>query len=223
MHNSMRHPRVKICCIASVEEAKLAISLGADALGLVSAMPSGPGPIGEDEIARIRRHIPPAVGSFLLTCEQDSAAVIEQLRRTRCNTVQLCDELTRGSYDDVREAVIGVSIVQVIHVTGNASFDQAMQLAGTTDALLLDSGRPSLAVKELGGTGRVHDWTISRKICDASPVPVFLAGGLTPANVAEAIRRVRPFGIDVCSGLRTSGRLDASKLAALFAAIDSPA
>lgn len=217
----MARPRVKICCIASREEAKLAISHGADALGLVSAMPSGPGPISEDQIAEIRPFIPPPIGSFLLTCAQDVALVVEQLRRTRCNTVQLCDELTRGRYDELRNALPGLSIVQVIHVAGEDAFEQAMRAADGVDALLLDSGRPSLAVKELGGTGRVHDWTISRRICDAAPVPVFLAGGLTPAKVAEAIRQVRPFGVDVCSGVRTGGVLDAVKLAAFFAAIDS--
>ena len=213
------HPRVKICCIASVDEARMAIRYGASALGLVSAMPSGPGPIGEDEIARIRRHIPPPVASFLLTCRQDVAGVVDQLRRTGCNTVQLCDELASGGYDHIRAALPGVSIVQVIHVTGPSSLDEAMRAAEGADALLLDSGRPALAVKELGGTGRVHDWTVSRRICQSSPVPVFLAGGLTPQNVADAIDQVRPFGLDLCSGVRTNGKLDEQKLAAFFAAV----
>ena len=212
-------PRVKICCIASAAEARLAIAYGADALGLVSAMPSGPGPITDDEIARIRPHVPPPVASFLLTCRQDAPGVVEQLRHTRCNTVQLCDELTRGGYDDVRAALPAVSIVQVIHVTGEPSFDDAMRAAEGADALLLDSGRPGLAVKELGGTGRVHDWSVSRRICESSRVPVFLAGGLKPENVVDAIQQVRPFGLDLCSGVRTNGKLDEQKLAAFFAAV----
>lgn len=212
-------PRVKICCIASIDEARTAIRYGADALGLVSAMPSGPGPISDEEIARIRAHIPPPVASFLLTCRQDADGVIDQLRRTGCNTVQLCDTLTRGSYRQIRGALPGISIVQVIHVTGDESVDEAMSVANEVDALLLDSGRPSLAVKELGGTGRVHDWAVSRRIREASPVPVFLAGGLKPDNVADAIRSVRPFGVDLCSGVRTNGKLDEQKLAAFFAAV----
>jgi phosphoribosylanthranilate isomerase len=133
--------------------------------------------------------------------------------------VQLCDELTRGNYDDIHDALPGVSIVQVIHVTGDTSIDEAIRASERADGLLLDSGRPSLAVKELGGTGRVHDWTVSRRICEASRVPVFLAGGLTPANVANAIEQVRPFGLDLCSGVRTNGKLDEQKLAAFFAAV----
>jgi phosphoribosylanthranilate isomerase len=215
-------PRVKICCIASVEEARLAVGAGASAVGLVSAMPSGPGPIPEDEIALIRRHVPPPVATFLLTCAQDAAAVVSQLRRTGCNTVQLCDELTAGSYADLRAALPGLSVVQVIHVSGKESLGQALRVAPYVDAILLDSGRPTLAVKELGGTGRVHDWSVSAKIRQASPVPVFLAGGLTPTNVRQAVEEVAPFGLDVCTGVRTNGRLDPQKLSAFMAAVGPP-
>jgi phosphoribosylanthranilate isomerase len=93
-----------------------------------------------------------------------------------------------------------------------------MLAAGEADALLLDSGNPSLRVKELGGTGRVHDWTISRRICADAGVPVFLAGGLGPGNVAEALRAVGATGVDICSGVRTDGALDRAKLARFIAA-----
>ncbi len=87
------------------------------------------------------------------------------------------------------------------------------------DAILLDSGNQKLAVKELGGTGRTHDWRISRQIVESVHVPVFLAGGLTPENVLVAIRKVRPFGLDICSGLRTNGHLDEEKVQQFFASI----
>ena len=211
-------PRVKICCIASAEEARLAIAAGASAVGLVSAMPSGPGPIPEDAIAAIRRRVPPPVATFLLTCAQDAAVIVDQLRRTGCNTVQLCDQFTSGGYEHLRAALPGLSVVQVIHVGGEESLDQALRVAPHVDAILLDSGRPMLAVKELGGTGRVHDWSVSARIREASPVPVFLAGGLTPANGRRAVAEVGPFGLDVCTGVRTNGRLDPQKLAAFMAA-----
>src|ERR1043165_9333850 len=212
-------PRVKICCMASVAEARLAIEHGASAVGLVSAMPSGPGPIPEELIAEIAATIPPGVSSFLLTCLQDAASIIDQQRRLRVNTIQICDRLTHGSYQDLREALPGISLVQVVHVTGPEAVDEAIAVAPHVDAILLDSGNQSLAIKELGGTGRAHDWTLSRKIREAIDVPLFLAGGLNPANVAAAIREVQPFGIDVCSGLRTEGHLDPQKLAAFFAAV----
>jgi len=211
--------RIKICCIGSIEEARLAVRYGAAALGLVSAMPSGPGVIGEDLIAEIAAIIPPGVASFLLTSRQSVGAIIEQQRRLRVNTLQLVDELTDGTYADLRAALPGVGLVQVIHVTGEEALDRALAVAPHVDALLLDSGNPNLRVKELGGTGRRHDWQISRRIVEAVVVPVFLAGGLRPDNVAEAISTVWPYAVDVCSGVRSDGHLDEAKLAAFTAAV----
>ena len=210
-------PRVKICCIASAEEARLAVECGASAVGLVSAMPSGPGVIDEALIAEIAARVPPPVATFLLTCRQDAASIIAQQRRCRANTLQLCDRVPAEVYAELRAQLPGVSLVQVVHVRGEESFEEAVRAAPHVDALLLDSGDQSLAVKELGGTGRTHDWRVSRRIVEASPVPVFLAGGLRPENVAEAVETVRPFGLDVCSGVRTEGRLDAEKLRRFFA------
>jgi phosphoribosylanthranilate isomerase len=210
-------PRVKVCCIASVEEAHAAVVCGASAVGLVSEMPSGPGVIAEELIAEIAARVPPPVATFLLTCGQDARSIIEQQRRCRVNTLQLCDRVPVEVYSELRAELPGVSLVQVVHVGGEESFEEARTVARHVDALLLDSGNQSLAVKELGGTGRTHDWRVSRRIVEASPVPVFLAGGLRPENVAEAVEAVRPFGLDVCSGVRTDGRLDAEKLRRFFA------
>ncbi|HEV3469230.1 MAG TPA: phosphoribosylanthranilate isomerase [Pyrinomonadaceae bacterium] len=214
----MSRPRVKICCIASVEEMRLAVGCGASAVGLVSAMPSGPGVIGEELIAEVAARVPPPVATFLLTCRQDAAGIVAQQRRCGTNTLQLCDRVAPGVYAELRAALPGVRLVQVVHVRGPESIEEALAAAPRVDALLLDSGNQSLAVKELGGTGRVHDWRLSRRIRERAPVPVFLAGGLTPSNVAEAVGAVEPFGLDVCSGVRTEGRLDAAKLRAFFAA-----
>ena len=197
----------------------MAIEHGASAIGLVSAMPSGPGPIAESLIAEIAATVPPGVSSFLLTCKQDAASIVDQQRRLRVNTIQICDRLPDGEHLALREALPGVSLVQVVHVTGPESVEEAIAVAPHVDAVLLDSGNQSLAIKELGGTGRTHDWSLSRKIREAIDVPLFLAGGLKPENVAAAIREVQPFGIDVCSGLRTDGALDRHKLADFFTQI----
>ncbi|HWW94549.1 MAG TPA: phosphoribosylanthranilate isomerase [Vicinamibacteria bacterium] len=212
-------PRVKICCIRSVSEAWMAIRHGASALGLVSAMPSGPGVIAEETIAEIARMVPPGVGSFLLTSRQDAASIIEQQRRLRVSTLQICDRLASGSHRDLRAALPGIAIVQVVHVVGPESVAEAIGVAPEVDAILLDSGDPGRPVKELGGTGRRHDWRLSRRIREAVGVPVFLAGGLDPDNVAEAVAEVGPFGVDVCSGLRTGGALDEGKLSRFFEAV----
>jgi phosphoribosylanthranilate isomerase len=214
-----RLTRVKICCIASVEEAWLAIGSGASALGFVSKMPSGPGPIDEELIASIVPHVPPGIATFLLTSETTADPIIEQQHRTRVNTIQLVDAVEPGTHEALRDALPGVSIVQVIHVTGPESVEEAVELSPRVSALLLDSGNPSLAVKELGGTGRVHDWSLSRQIRDRASVPLYLAGGLNPSNVGAAIQAVRPFGVDICSGLRTNGALDETKVSAFMSVI----
>jgi phosphoribosylanthranilate isomerase len=218
-------PIVKICCIASVEEAFAAIDAGAAALGLVSAMPSGPGVIGDEAILRIAAAVAARAGAmpvdtFLLTARTDAAAIAEQHAAAGTTTLQLVDHVPAAELRRLRTLRPGAKIVQVIHVTGPASVDEARAAAPFVDALLLDSGNPTLAVKELGGTGRTHDWATSRRIRDAVwPLPLYLAGGLSPDNVLEAITTVAPHGLDLCSSVRSDGRLDAAKLRRFFAAV----
>lgn len=218
---AIRVPRIKICCIASVTEAAMAVECGASALGLVSHMPSGPGVISDQLIAEIAATVPPSIGTFLLTSRQQPKEIIRQQHLCRTNTIQICDHITSGTHRDLREALPGISIVQVIHVTGPESVEEAERVAPYVDAILLDSGNQKLAIKELGGTGRTHDWALSRAIRERVSVPLFLAGGLTPENVAQAIDEVSPFGLDVCSGVRTDRRLDGSKLKRFFSAVRS--
>ncbi|MCH9007271.1 phosphoribosylanthranilate isomerase [candidate division KSB1 bacterium] len=215
------HPRIKICCISSREEAWLAIRCGASALGLVSEMPSGPGVISEEQIAAIVTIVPPGVATFLLTCKQEVPGIIEQHKRCGVSTIQIVDTLESGTHADLRTALPGIKIVQVIHVSGEKSVEQSEKVAPQVDALLLDSGNPELQVKELGGTGRTHNWEISKRIRERVTVPVFLAGGLNPGNVAAAVQEVAPFGLDVCNGVRTDGKLDETKLAAFFSAANT--
>lgn len=210
--------RVKICCIASVEEARLAVSLGASALGLVSRMPSGPGVIDEAAIAPIAASVPPGVSTFLLTALTDADAIAEQHARCRTSTIQLVDRLAPGSLARLRAALPGITLVQVVHVLDDGAIDEAREASAHAHAILLDSGNPKLATKELGGTGRTHNWEISRRIRDAIDRPLYLAGGLNAGNVAEAVRVVEPFGVDLCSSVRTNGRLDAAKLRAFMLA-----
>lgn len=212
-------PRLKVCCIQSPAEAELALAAGADAVGLVAAMPSGPGVITEAAIAEIVARVPPPVATFLLTSEVHAAAIIAQQRRTCANTLQLCDAVGTDVLRELRVALPAVKRVQVIHVSGPAALDEAREVAPWVDALLLDSGNPALAVKELGGTGRVHDWSVSRRIREAVRIPVFLAGGLHAGNVAAAIAAVEPFGIDVCTGVRVGKHLDPARLTAFVTAL----
>lgn len=211
--------RLKVCCIRDEDELALAVRLGAHAVGLVSAMPSGPGVISDETAARLARACPPAVATFLLTSLLEADAIVEQQTRIRATAIQLVDAVAPDVLIALRARLPFTKLVQVLHVRDEASRTEARTVAPLVDAILLDSGNPSLAVKELGGTGRTHDWDVSRAVVEAVPIPVFLAGGLTPENVAEAIRHVRPFGVDVCSGVRTDGRLDQGKLTRLAATV----
>lgn len=211
--------RVKICCLASPAEAALAVSNGADAVGLVSAMPSGPGPIPEARIAAIAAGVPPGVTAVLLTSLREPEAVIAQQRRCGAGVIQLCASLPEDARAALRAALPGVRLLQVVHVRGEASVAEARRAAAAADGLLLDSGDPDAAVPVLGGTGRVHDWPLSRRIVESVDRPVFLAGGLTAENVGAAIAAVRPFAVDVCSGVRTGGSLDPDRLRAFMAAV----
>ncbi len=216
----LKRPAVKVCCIASIEEAQLAITAGADILGLVSAMPSGPGPLPDELIAQIAAAVPAPTQTFLLTCRTCAVDIAEQHRTVRTTGLQLVDHVPLDELRQLRQLCPGVRLVQVIHVLDEASIEEARAVAPLVDALLLDSGNPRLLVKELGGTGRTHNWATSARIVQAvQPMPVFLAGGLDASNVAQALAEVKPHGVDLCSRLRTDDRLDRVKLWALISSM----
>lgn len=175
-------------------------------------MPSGPGIIPEPQIRRIAAVIPPYVTSVLLTSHQTVSTIIAQHHRCRTNAIQIVDHLVEGTYDELRRALPGIDLIQVIHVTSRAAIEEAIDVAPSVDGILLDSGSPHQRRKELGGTGRTHDWAISTQIRKATDTPIILAGGLTPLNVSAAIQHVKPYAVDVCSGVRTHDRLDEAKL-----------
>lgn len=199
----------------------LAIKYGASALGLVSEMPSGPGVIDEDLIAEIVSRVPPPIATFLLTSKQSSEEIIKQQLKTRVNTLQLVDYVDYNEIKLLRRKLPGIKIVQVIHVFNESSVKEALGVEKYVDAILLDSGNPNLMTKELGGTGRTHNWAISKKIRDRVKVPVFLAGGLNPGNLLEAIKIVQPYGLDICSGLRTKNMLDEEKVKLFFKKVNN--
>ena len=214
-------PRVKICCIGSLEEAALAIKYGAAALGLVGEMPSGPGVIGDQMIKEIAAFVPPGVSSFLLTSKTTASGIIEPHRKVNTSTIQIVDKLKVGTFDQIRQALPNVKLVQVVHVIDERSVEEAIHVSDSVDAILLDSGNPNLMVKELGGTGKVHDWNLSRLIREEISIPLFLAGGINKENVVEAMEKVQPYGLDLCSSVRTNGKLDDSKLKEFFSIINN--
>ncbi len=210
--------RIKICCIKNIPEAEMAIKHGVSALGLVSEMPSGPGVISDDEIEKIVLSLPPFVSSNLLTCKTEFNEISMQLKKCKTSTVQIVDRVDKNIYTQLRNDFPSTKIVQVIHVSGVDSVTEAVEISKYVDGILLDSGNQNLKIKELGGTGRIHDWKISRRIRDSISIPLILAGGLNAEKVKEAVRIVRPYAVDVCSGVRTNGVLDENKLVSFIGA-----
>ena len=190
----------------------LAIEYGAAALGLVGHMPSGPGIISDELIKQIAEKVPPPIATFLLTSQTKPQDIIAHYKKANTTTIQIVDELEKREYQTLRKELPNVKLVQVIHVTDERAIKEAVELSTYVDAILLDSGNPNLTVKELGGTGRIHNWEISRRIRQSIKIPLFLAGGINKDNVRQAIEVVQPFGLDLCSSVRTDGKLDPEKL-----------
>jgi phosphoribosylanthranilate isomerase len=211
--------KVKICCISSIEEAKLAIVHGAAAIGLVGRMPSGPGIITDELINSIAKTVLPPIDSFLLTSETTAEAIIEHHNKVNTTTIQMVDALSGREYHKIREAIPHVKLVQVIHVLDEKAVQEAIEISEWVDAILLDSGNPNLSTKVLGGTGKTHNWDLSKKIRENISIPTYLAGGINKDNIRKAIDHVQPYGIDLCSSVRTNGQLDERKLEELFKAL----
>ena len=211
--------KVKICCISSIEEASLAIAHGAAAIGLVGRMPSGPGIITDELIQSIAKTVLPPIDSFLLTSETTAEAIIAHHNKVNTTTIQMVDALTDRQYHKIREAIPHVKLVQVIHVLDEKAVQEAIEISEWVDAILLDSGNPNLSTKVLGGTGKTHNWDLSKKIRENISIPTYLAGGINKDNIRKAIDHVQPYGIDLCSSVRTNGQLDERKLEELFKAL----
>lgn len=210
----MTRVRVKVCCIASEPEAALAARLGADLLGLVGPMPTGPGVIDLPTARRISLSAPLWARPILLTSSETASAIQADADEARVQAVQVVRHIAAEQAAALARAPL--HYVQVIHVEDAGALDLIDVYAPYCAAFLLDSGRPK--EEAFGGTGVRHDWSISAAFVRRAPRPVFLAGGLTPDNVGAAIALVAPFGVDVCSGLRPEGGLDAERLASFLRA-----
>lgn len=200
--------RLKICCIKSVAEAHLAAAAGADILGLVGPMPSGPGTITYAQARVIASDLPGAVEPWLLTSETTARALDAAAEETGVKQLQIVRHVDPAQLQTLRAKRPDLKLIQVIHVEGEGALEKIKAYEPHVDAFLLDSGKPGGAVETLGGTGDVHDWSISARFVAATDRPVMLAGGLNAANVQDAVSRVQPHGVDLCSSLRQEDALD---------------
>ncbi|HCX22378.1 MAG: N-(5'-phosphoribosyl)anthranilate isomerase [Flammeovirgaceae bacterium] len=214
--NPHRRTRIKICCMSSMEEIQTAINACADAVGFVCATPTSIRTIDKQKVAQITRVVPPPIDTFVLTSETEALKIAENVKLTGASTVQILSHISLEDSKLLSELLPNTKRVQVVHVESEESFDLIEKYSAYVHSFLLDSGKPNLKTPEFGGTGRTHDWTISAEFVRRSPIPVFLAGGLNSENVLKAIKLVRPYGVDLCSGARTNNRLDIQKLEAFI-------
>lgn len=207
------HPvRVKVACIRDAEEARRAVSFGAAAIGMAAENPAGGPSLTEDQIRAVTESVPDSVGTFLMTTRRSAPDLARLARNTGVNTLQLWDEPEPDAYAHLRSAIPGLSIVQSIAVVGPEAVDRAIEVASLVDALVLDSAHRAAPARWEHQHGRTHDWQLSRRITEEVGIPVILSGGLSHRNVADAIRAVRPYGVEVCTGVRTKGALDTTLL-----------
>ena len=205
--------QLKVCCMKSLDEVLLAHQYGAHAVGLVGEMPSGPGMISDDQAKALAAAAPPDLETFLLSSRTTAESISAHVDYCKPSTVQIVWHVDTAVHEELARTHL-VRRVQVIHVEDESAIELAQTYAPVVDALLLDSGKPSAQTIELGGTGRTHDWSLSREIVNSVSVPVYLAGGLNPDNIRAAVDAVDPYGVDLCTGVRTNGVLDQEKLAA---------
>ncbi|MDG2238522.1 MAG: phosphoribosylanthranilate isomerase [Arenicellales bacterium] len=211
--------QVKVCCMASVAEARLAVGLGADAVGLVGHMPSGPGVIGVAVAAQIAKEMPCGIDTFLLTSAMRASEIVQDLAVCPVSAVQIVRHIDPGEYPKLIETAPQVRRIQVVHIEDEGALDLLARYEPFVDAFLLDSGKTFGADQQFGGTGATHNWTISRRFVESTDIPVYLAGGLRSTNVFEAITQVRPSGVDLCTGVRTDDQLDSAKLEAFMSEV----
>jgi phosphoribosylanthranilate isomerase len=211
--------QIKICCMSSIEDVHHAIKAGADAVGFVCAIPTSARTIDINIVESITSKVEPSKDTFLLTSEKTAEEIAEKALLAGVNTVQILSYLGPHEYERLQKLLPNIKFVQVVHIENESSLNSIEAYGRYVHAFLLDSGKPNSSIPEYGGTGRTHDWSISAKFVQRTTHPVFLAGGLTPDNVGEAIKAVRPYGVDLCSGVRTNNALDHYKLEKFIKAV----
>jgi phosphoribosylanthranilate isomerase len=209
----LRSVRVKICGITREEDLAFAVAAGADAVGFLVGVPSSPRNLTLERAEMLLRQVPVFVDSVVVTAPQSINGLAEICERLKPTAIQIHGKKNFEA-SEIRERIKDTRLIKTVYVTEDALNETAIEELKTFDAVLLDS----FTKGQYGGTGRVHDWTLSRQIKEAvDPVSVILAGGLNPENVKEAIMAVEPYAVDVASGVEANpGIKDQGKVRAFL-------
>jgi phosphoribosylanthranilate isomerase len=190
--------RIKICGNRTLRDAEIAVRYGADAIGLIV----GTKFFSEDEVStsnasEIVAALPPFIVSVLVTHLQSGHEILDLYHAVLPTTIQLHNEVNLSVIEELRCKIPHVKLIKAIHIVDSTAIKQALMISNCVDSILLDSRTDG----RIGGTGVTHDWSVSQQIVLQTKVPVILAGGLTPSNVGLAIAKVKPFAVDVNSGV----------------------
>ncbi|MHC1631247.1 MAG: phosphoribosylanthranilate isomerase [Methanotrichaceae archaeon] len=198
--------RVKICGIRNESERDCVVSAGADAIGFVVEIPISRRSISKETARSLIEGLSPFVTSVIVTAPDSVEEAANLARATRADVIQVHDTLGLEDLKELQKR-IPQKIVAATAVHPDAE-ENLQVLADVADAVLLDTFKKG----KLGGTGEVHDWNVSAGLVRDLNVPVILAGGLDSENVAQAVKRVRPYAVDVSSGVETDGKKDCQKV-----------
>ena len=193
----MRSVRVKICGITREEDLAVAVAAGADAVGFLVGVPSSPRNLTLERAEMLLKQVPIFVDSVVVTAPQNINGLVEICEGLKPTAIQIHGKKNFVA-SEIRERIKDTRLIKTIYVKASNLNGTFIEDLKTFDAVLLDS----FTKGQYGGTGRVHDWNLSRQIKEAvAPLPVILAGGLKPENVKEAILTVQPYAVDVASGV----------------------
>ncbi len=201
--------KVKICGITNMNDALLAAEYGADFLGFIVDIEKSEDSLSRSVARDLIMQVPLEITPVMVTYLNKASDVVELARFVKPMAIQFHADITVGEIGKIRKALPKMKIIKAVHVTGEKAIDEAKKFEDYADYILLDSKSKG----KIGGTGKTHNWNISRKIVEKCKKPVILAGGLNPENVLDAVRIVKPFGVDVNSGVKSSPRKkDADKM-----------
>lgn len=204
--------RVKICGIKNVEDALKSVEYGADAIGvLVGQEHNSKDFISIKTAKKIIESLPPLVSSVLVTHINNSEEISHMIKTIGVTTVQLHSDIDIQGIEKIKFNCPNVKIIKLVHVIDEKSMQQVDFFANSSDAILLDT--INNVTDQVGGTGKTHNWEIDRKIVEHTNAKIIIAGGLNPNNIKEAIHKIKPYGVDVNTGVQNkNGLKDYEKL-----------
>jgi len=190
--------RIKICGITNKEDLQAAAAFGADAVGFVVGVKSSPRNLQLSEARKLIKLVPLFVNSVVVTINESLEEIIEMYKHLQPTSIQIHGKKIQSDLKSLKEEIPNLFLIGSVKAAPFSAIKKSKDISKNVDAVLIDS----YVKGKNGGTGVVHNWDLSLRIKEViAPTPLILAGGLKPENVADAIRSVQPYAVDVSSGV----------------------